>query len=512
MLFRSSGRASEDIPGMIRDARVVTLVMTLLLIAAVYWAGFAIGGILPAVFAGLCCAAMPALTGAGCFALDVPIDLAWSMLAIASALWAIRPLRPSATLWRQALGWSVCGASLGMLLLSAGPSSLVYVLTPMLLIVLIVPHRLSHALGLLAAGIVALLLITPWATYVLTQDPEAWRVWLSQMNPPRSAELGEVWRLAGHRIGLILLLMLPWTLWLPAAVAQPMSTSSSGSRQRMFIGWTWFVSVGLLLLFAAGTQDPVQLLMLLPITAILFGQLFRQFTDLSTEGRHARLWRVLRWPHMILVVAAAVLIPVAMYFQDWFVTHGWIDQAPAATMHWAYWLVAGLVLFALAAVGAQFAWKHYPARAMVAWSVWTVAAMTLIAIPVTEDSTGRNPLEEDARSIVERVGDGQLYRFLEIPRSPDDHLIPTIVSLHAHQQITTLAVEQFKGLSASPRPVFILASTGERAPAGVMNIERYHGLGLELWRLQPAAAPDDTMPAAAISTNIEPAADPLTVK
>lgn len=402
--FKLGGHEQDDAVGLLRDARIVTVVMTLLLVAAVYWAGSAIGGVMPAIFAGLICASTPVLIGAGCFAWPVPIHLAWSTLAIAAALWAIRPLRPAAPLIRQALGWAICGLALGMVLLSAGPSVIAVVAAPLLLITLLVPHRLSHALGLLAAVIVAALLVTPWVAYVLGRDPDAWRVWLSQLNPPRSADLGEVWRLAGERLGVGLVVMLPWTLWLPAALAQPLSTSSSGSRQRMFIGWTWFVSVGVLLLFAAGTNG-AQMILLLPVAAIIYGQLFRQFTDLSAEGRHARLWRMLRWPHMIALLLGAVLIPPVFYFQDWLVARGYLSAPLGRPMHGAYWLGAGAVLVLLAAMGARFAWRQYPGRALVAWSGWTVAAMILITIPLTLEHGVASPIEREARQLADQGGE-----------------------------------------------------------------------------------------------------------
>ena len=50
---------------------------------------------------------------------------------------------------------------------------------------------------------------------------------------------------------------MPWTVWLIGAIVQPFSTSSTGVRTRMFIGWSWFIDKtpdGLTTVGHTGTQ------------------------------------------------------------------------------------------------------------------------------------------------------------------------------------------------------------------------------------------------------------------
>src|SRR5699024_3663210 len=88
--------------------------------------------------------------------------LALNSLAIASALWAIRPLRPVAGIIRQAAGWTICGAAVAMAILTGGPLALIPLLCTLIVLVCVCPHRAAHLLGLIAAGCIAILLITPW--------------------------------------------------------------------------------------------------------------------------------------------------------------------------------------------------------------------------------------------------------------------------------------------------------------------------------------------------------------
>jgi 4-amino-4-deoxy-L-arabinose transferase-like glycosyltransferase len=488
LAFRLGGHDGEDLDALVFDARCVSLVMALLLVASVYWAANAIGGNLPSMFAGLIIATLPAVHVAGRFATPEPITLAWATLMMAAALWAIRPLRPPAKLVRQMLGWLICGLALGMLLLTAGPGALPPVLAPLLLIVLLVPHRLGHALGLLAAAIVAALLVAPWAGYALSQDPEVWQSWLAQFNPPRSADFGDVWRLAGWRFALILLIVLPWTLWLPAAIGQPLSTSSSGSRQRMFIGWVWFTSAVLLVLFAPERRGTVEAAILLPSAAILFGQLFRQFADLSAEGRHARLWRVVRWPHAAALILASLAIPLVLQFQQWFVDRGYFDGPPVATMHSAYWAGAGAALLLLALLGAKYAVTHYPGRCVVTWAVWTVVAAVLVIIPATNGPAARNPLRAEAVALG-GLGENGVYRLVGDTTTAAP--LPGAVTFYADRPIQPINPDHLNDLRALGAASPIIVPLGIPGPEGATRIADLPALELTAWRLAPAASVDD---------------------
>ena len=79
------------------------------------------------------------------------IQAGWGMLAIATSLWAIRPLRPMPSTERQFIGWIICGIALGAATLTAGPITLATIVAPIFLLILLCPDRVSHLIGLLAS-------------------------------------------------------------------------------------------------------------------------------------------------------------------------------------------------------------------------------------------------------------------------------------------------------------------------------------------------------------------------
>ena len=372
------------------DARLVSAVMGLLAVAAMYWAGFSIGGLAAGCFTALVYLAMPVFLYDCRIGNQVAPSLGFSLLSIAAALWAIRPLRPTASLIRQGLGWAISGVALGLAILTAGANAIAPILLPVLMILLLCPQRINHLLGLVAAVFIAALLVTPWVVYALEQDPQVWRYWLAQVasRPTDAAEIGTR---AGVRALLLLAAVLPWTLWLIGALLQPFSTSSAGARQRMFLGWSWFVLIAVWTLLRPGIEVLRVLAPVLPAAAILIGQLFQQLTELSAEGRHARAWRLLRWPHLTMLLVVSIVLPLGMHFQSELAEHGYLTAAVGAPMHWGYWAGAGVVLVAITLLSLHWAIKHYPGRTVVAWSVWTVAAFIVLVIPVARGPLFENP-------------------------------------------------------------------------------------------------------------------------
>ena len=219
----------------------------LLAVAAAFWAGKSIGGTPTAVFAGLVCAANPFFLYQVRLASPPVAHTALAMLSIAAALWAIRPLKPSPSLWRQGAGWAVSGLALAGAFLLAGPLAMITVVAPLCLLLLLCPGRKGHLLGLLAAGLIGVLTVLPWVLYVQQRDLRVWIYWLTETLPLRQLDLADLPRRAGERLLVGLAILLPWTLWLFGAILQPFSHSSRGARLRLFLSWSWFASVGLLL-------------------------------------------------------------------------------------------------------------------------------------------------------------------------------------------------------------------------------------------------------------------------
>lgn len=390
--------------------RLLSAAFALLTIAAVFWAGFSIGGLTTASFSSLVLLSCPVLVYfARQGTADAPL-LGLQTLGVASALWALRPLRPSPSLPRQAIGWAVCGCALGSVVLTGGLPAIPAVLLPILVITVMCPNRISHLLGVLAAIFIAGLMVMPWAMYVHNQDTRIWVIWISDLRP-QSLESFTKFGGAVYDRGLwVLVLVLPWTFWLLGSIAQPYSASSSGVRRRMFIGWAWLLSVALLAATGPGDGGPAGMLIVLPAACVLIGQCMRLYSDRSAEGRHARIWRHVRWMHLAFCLAASVALPACMYFQAAMIQRGILPKPIVAEMSWYFWLGLGISLMLITLLSARYAWRHYPGRALVCWSVWSVVFVSVMLIPLT-----RGPLMNPTADLTNQ---GQAGQNATIPGGP----------------------------------------------------------------------------------------------
>jgi len=389
--FRSLDPSTASDAELAFKMRLLTAGFGLLTIAAVFWAGFSVGGLKTASFAALTALACPVLIlYARAGTRDVPL-VGFETLAVASALWALRPLRPSPALPRQAVGWMICGLALGLAILTGGLTAMPVVLAPILVISIMCPNQISHLLGLLASVFIAALMVMPWALYVHGQDTRVWEQWVRGLWPVSMTSPGAFGRAVSDRGLMVLVLVLPWTLWLIGSLAQPFSASSSGVRRRVFIGWAWLVCVLLLAITGPGGDGLAVLLPVLPAAAILIGQCLRLFSDLSAEARHTRTWRMTRWPHLALLAIASVALPAGMYLQTTLVDHGVLTAPIVAPMTWYFWLGLGVSLLLITALSMRFALGHYPGKAMVCWSAWAVVLMSVMLIPLSRGPMVRTP-------------------------------------------------------------------------------------------------------------------------
>ena len=363
--------------------RLVSALFALLTIAAVFWAGFSVGGLKTASFSALTLLACPVLIlFARAGSPQMPL-VGMQTLAVASAMWALRPLRTTPSLPRQALGWIICGIALGMAVLTGSFAVAPLIFLPILVISIMCPNRVSHLLGLIASIFIAALMVMPWALYVHGQDTQIWQQWIGSLWPEIMASPSTFGRALSDRGLLVLIMVMPWTLWLIGSLAQPFSASSSGVRRRVFIGWAWLLSVMVLVVTGPGRDGLTGLLPILPAASILIGQCLRLFSDLSAEARHARTWRITRWPHLAMLFVVSIALPASMYFQNTLIEHGILNQPVVAALPWYFWTGLSASLLLITALSTRFALRHYPGKAMVCWSLWSIVLMSVMLIPLS---------------------------------------------------------------------------------------------------------------------------------
>lgn len=380
--------------------RVLAVVLTLMLVASVYWAGHSIGGIRTATFAALVCAGCLAVIYHGRIGSQTIGFVTMVMFSMAGALWAMRPLRPLGSFVRQGLGWLFCGLGLGAAVLISGPSAGPVVTFPLLVLILLCPNRPANAIGFVAAHIIAALCLLPWAARVHAEVPDVWTYWLAQMLPADSSVEGLIEQ-AGRRSVVALFALLPWTLWLIAALTQPFSASSAGSRTRQFIGWGWFITTFSVLLVL---PDPIatrndqswllvvrdnlpDLLLLVPVASVLIGEMFSQYVDLGREEKSPRLWRWLRWHHTALLVVITLFVGGLYWIEPVLIDVNVMSQPIHASTGPMYWLLLAAALLCILVLAMKWSTDQNPTRAVVAWAIWSVVLISILIIPLSRSES-----------------------------------------------------------------------------------------------------------------------------
>lgn len=466
--------------------RAVSMGAGLLVVAGIFWIGLTIGGLRTATLAGLIVAAHPLLLYHSRLATTEMPRVALMVLTLAAAIWAIGPLTMRGTLWRHGGGWALTGLALGLAVLTGGPTMLPLIIVPMLLFFVMYPHRLSHLMGLVAAGIIAILVTTPWLLYVHEQDAEVWQRWTAELIPAwidEPALLGEV---ATHRLGLLMLVTLPWTAWLVAGLIQPFSTSSAGARLRMMLGWMWFVPVALLLLAAPGEPTMLQMLLIVPAAALLTGQVVRQFSDLSHEGRHARMWRLLRWPHAFVLMFASVALPGTGHLQEGMVRAGWLPGEVVQPMPAWYWVALGLVLMLLTILSMRFAERHRPGRTIACWAIWVLVAAACVAGPVARGPMIDSPVPRVGAELRQLRHDRPLY-WLGSAESLDPRLV-----LFARRELRPATSAQLETIERDAAERVFVIAPADRTPPQRFEMRRdFADAQLTLWHMRPPTNNDE---------------------
>lgn len=461
----------------IARARGVSFVMLLLCVAGVYWSGLTIGGLRTAMVAALLCAANPFMIMHARQASPPIMFVAWAMLGIAAALWALRPLRPPPSVARQATGWAIAGVAMGAATLTLGPAALAGVALPVLVIILLCPNRTSHLLGLLAALLIGVLIVLPWVAHLQSIDPAAGERLLSIVTAWSLSDLTQYGATAPLRAAVLVIVLLPWALWVVGAMLQPFSTSSEGLRVRLFIGWSWFVlATGVYLLLPVAMPEAA-LLVVAPAASVMLGQLFNQLAALSESGRPARLWRALRWPHVILLALMSVMLPLTLYGPVLLPDIAWPIAGDIAP-RWPMALGLGVALLTITALSLRHAARDFPHRAVIAWLVWALVATTIMAIPYARGPLGRQALRADARKLVDVTGQLPVYYLSDDANAS----LPPALLLYGRAPMPTLPADELATLLADAEPFYVL-TLGETSPPGrYAHVANLTDAGLTVWR------------------------------
>ena len=445
-------------------SRLASAFMGLIALASVFWAGACIGGFRTGGFAALVCGANPTFLYHARLAETTIYYVAWASISIAAALWALRPLRPQPSVLRQALGWAICGIALGMAILCVGPGAMFAVAVPVLLIVFLCPGRAQHLMGLVAAVILAILVVLPWATYAQQQDPNAWPLNIAPWLPTHWLHPLSLITATLERAPIVFIALLPWCLWLVGAMVQPFSTSSAGVRVRLFIGWSWFLLAFVIAMASSPHGEVPTLIAVIPAGAILVAQTFHQYADLASEGRFPRLWRVLRWPHIVFLTALALAVPVVLQYQNELVLRRIMPFELFTQPGWIYSIGLCIVLLVIVGLSVRWAFKEHPAKSLVSWAVFTLVLCFGMTLPLTGGPASRCDAVADADLLTKSVGKNAVVWLPPIAIG-DNTLPDPMLTLYVDRDIPRVMPSQLADIAASRpnAPLFVL--TSHDAPA-----------------------------------------------
>lgn len=497
--FSTCDPVTTPVDRLVLHARLMSVAYALLTIAAVFWAGHSIGKLPTAAFAALVCASNPLFITYARVATPDMQHCALAMSGIAGALWAIRPLRPVPSTERQFIGWITCGLAIGCATLTAGPITLVTVLAPVFLLILLCPDRLSHLIGLLAALLIGVLLVVPWAMYVHEHDPRAWQAWIASIAPAEQIVLPVLTDRAVNRTLALLAGMIPWTLWLVASVVQPFSRSSQGERTRMLLSWTWLIGLAVLLLPMPTVATMTDVLPLVPASSILIAQLFHQYADRAAAGRYVRSWQLFRWAHALVIAILSIAATAAMHWQHHLTDRGWLPHDMAADMGGLFHLGAALAMIGVVALSLYGVVRHFPGRALVCWAAWSIIFMTTMTVPLTRGEAGQNVVRRDSERLGRFVRGAQTFWLQRDVQAiePDP-----VVSLYSETTLPWLRYAQIEQAIVEHRetggdsPLLLVSSKNLKAPGDpFVNIANLHDAGLRIWRYDPGKPmPAESMP------------------
>ncbi len=375
-------------------ARWVSAGMGLMVVAGVFWLGRVLWDRRVAVMAALAAGTCLFLTRQARIASYDIHMVGWATLAVASAVWAMRPFAARSGVARTVGGWCLAGVALAAAYMSKNPLALLAGAAPVLTTIIVVGERLRRNIaGLVGMLLIAGLLILPWHLYVADVLGDAGGRLLNEYKAQRS-EFQPPW----YYVGLIGLVF-PWSIWLVAALIQPFVRAGKEGRRRLLVAWAWFVLI-FVVFSIPGAKQQRYILPIVPAAALLIGQLWRYHQVLSERGEVDPGVNTLRVPHWAILIVVSLGYWPFMAYQRAMLEAGWFEQMPVGALsHWIAGPTAA-VLILLAAVGAFWHFRWRPMRAMVVTSLWSAVLLTATWYAWSTGERGVHPV----RASAERMG------------------------------------------------------------------------------------------------------------
>jgi 4-amino-4-deoxy-L-arabinose transferase-like glycosyltransferase len=308
--------------------RIPNAIAAVIMVLTIFWLTRRIAGERAAIFAGFAAASSTMFlswshSGASDMGTAALISLSLA------CLWVASEDEPPG--WKRNLLWLAGYFCAGLAMIYKFPLPAPCVGLPAILYVLLrnrwkIFASWWHVLGL----ILFLLPWLPWALAAMHFEDSAIHKWRVEYLDRVTGDLPNVedqkafyWQL--FYVGTALLLSLPFTLSIPAALARPFRKAEQVRRNGVWFVYIWFVSLLAFFTFAAGKETRYFLPAMPPLFALLGGELAAFFDP----QRHSS-----RALDKLGLVAVCMLVPAALVGTG-FLLHGfWQDHASQGMFTW----------------------------------------------------------------------------------------------------------------------------------------------------------------------------------
>lgn len=298
---------------MLERARIVSVLLGALMLGAVFWLGWSLGGVRLAVLSTLVMGAMLFFQKQARIAsYDVEFT-ALATMSVAAGYWALGLKCASVSTRRFLGGWITAGFFMALSWMTKNPLALVLAIPPLAVGVAAAPERRRGAAGLGLAIVVCLLTIAPWHIYAFMTVPGAWDTLLHEFKQPRGRDAQPVYYYIA-----IFGLVFPWCFYLAAGLFHPFDQSWRGqlgeqeraSRRVRLLPWLWFMWIWIFFSLAEAKQQRY----ILPIVAPAALMIARVWCDHDVLLRRApqRIAEgLLRVPHWVALTGLSLVILAA---------------------------------------------------------------------------------------------------------------------------------------------------------------------------------------------------------
>lgn len=199
--------------------------------------------------------------------------------------------------------------SVSLAMLAKGPVPLLVVFPALFFYFAIFRQwRLVSKLLPIAGVILFLLIVLPWPIAVLIKRPQALEIWKNEFIIRAAGEYASGSKPFYYYLGVMFIYFLPFSAFIPLALAAPFYRIWEEKRQVMFYLWLWFV-VGIVVLSICKGKRQHYILPLMPAMAVLAGILLDDIIFVN-KAYNKRFAAVFWLGHLFAVfcVAAGAII------------------------------------------------------------------------------------------------------------------------------------------------------------------------------------------------------------